>query len=494
MTGDHLRISPTQIEVIERCERLWFYDRVLKLRDRTPSKSQTRGMLVEDIIAAALFKGETPPAGKDGAIAKAMLKFLPSPGTPGMISQQEFEVPLDVDGVVVILNGKKDLVIPGVKVWDFKTTKSLSRWQKTPAQLTADIQSQVYAFDEWVTHGLDPVPLDWVYGQTEGAQKADHTSIHMPAATFTKGRDRAISAARKILKLRANKPAVETIPANTSACDMFGGCAHRAYCPARASRLADFLPKGEGNMGFKDKLRASLGIESSLDLAPSESATGDQIIAPVPLGTNGRPIVVADEQKRCIACEGTGWNTKGGPCKICEGDGTKRLPAEKTVDIGAQDSAPPAQGINPPDALPSPDDIPKEPEAPKSEKPRRGRKPRVEGEPNRTEELATPVNSTEATTGIRTLLIIDGAVLKGLGTPLEPLLRSAAVLAAQKAEVDDWRFVEYGKGAGLLLVSFAELWEKTPPSGLLTLSSRAPEAAAVMAWLIDRVDLVIKGV
>lgn len=457
-----LRLSPTQIEVLERCERLWYFDRVLKLRERTSTKSQLLGMAVEEMIEARIFRGTEPPQTREGNIARAMLRLLPSSGG-GLVSQQEFEIALMVDGQPVMLNGKKDLVKPGSRVWDFKTTKSLSKWQKTPAVLMKDIQAQTYALDEVVKHGMKEVPLMWVYGQTEGACRSADTFILMPADVARQGQARAEKAAGKMLRLYAEKPDAKEVSANTQACDMFGGCAHRAYCPARASKLSDFLPK-EKAVGFADRLKAALTDEEKPVATKTVEAT-------IGAADPGQPPTISKEMVK--------------------------LPTENSE-------------VAPPDALPSPDDQPKveEPVAVEMKRPRgRPRKTEVaaaveaivqevtRGSPN-TPAVSTVLDAAKAglLTLAPTILFVDGAAVKAKTTPLEPLLRKAAELAAQKGGVEDWRMVEYGKGAGLLLLAFAELWTASAPTGLLTINSRTPEAGPVLAWLIERVDTVVKGI
>ncbi len=460
-----IKISPTQIELWERCERNWFYDRVLKLRVYQPSKSQAIGIDVENRIQAAHEKKQDPGNDKNGKIAQAMLELLPAFGTAGLLFQQDMSFPVPIgDGTrTALVVGKKDLVISGVEVHDFKTTKSINKWAKTPAQLLVDIQPQTYALDEYFKHGLDPIPLQWTYGQTEGTTRAHPVRVSMPAEVAHKAFDRAVAAATRMLELKENVPQAHETKPNTQACDAYGGCPHRAYCPARVSKLSDYLPKGN-DVSLKDKLKASLGLTTA-EVLPVEAS----------------------------------------PAQVATLGAVKAAELEKTNEAF---SAALAVGVNPPDALPSPDDQPKPVEvAPPPETAEFGkRKRRTKAEMEAVRATEALVETVNAPAGkpiepgevvprdVKALLVIDGLAVKGIGTPLEPLLRQAAIGAAKRAGVEDYRLVDFGKGPAFVLMAFAEIWAAKQPTGLLTVSSRSPEAQAVLPWLIDRVDLVVRGV
>ncbi len=563
-----LWLSPTQIDLLELCERKYFFDRILKMRAATASYQQF-GVDVENHIEAALKNGVATPGDQAGRVAKAMLEHLPAPGTPGMEFQKEMRLRFRLDernaaaffGIV----GKKDLVIPG-KVIDFKTTKDPKKYMKTAPMLLKDIQAQTYALDEMLTRHAVEMPLLWVYGQSKGAAKAFASPATMPHATAAQAITRGRAAALRILDLKKPGVKAEDTKFNTGACDAFGGCSHRAYCPARAKNLAQlfgFEKTEEAKMGIRDKLQASLGQPAGLPppaqgspvtdpatvaaierekanlakhqaekaaAAPPNAAaqvvaqiTGMRVdnnlqqVATPAVGSNGKPILFVGDAA-CEACEGTGWNKKGGPCKFCGGSGE----ASEAAAIAA--SAPPAVGINPPDALPSPDDAPtpvQEAAPPAATKRTRRTKAEMDAakaspvvaeaqqvgdliaphtetgmtfaEAVRAVGLMTPNELVKPATGL-TLYVDCFPTKGGPAQSMDAMVQAAVVRAAKKAGVDDYRLVEYGKGPAFVTLAMAEIFQEVQPIGVFTINSRLPESGAVLGWLIDQASVVVKGV
>ncbi len=527
-----LWVSPTQIDLVELCERKYFFDRVLKMRPPTTG-SQQMGIDVENHIEAALVHGTEPPKDAAGAIARAMLELLPARGTPGLVFQSEFRRKLEIVpgneamGLVGVL-GKKDLRLPGKKVWDFKTTKDPKKYMKSAADLIKDVQCQIYAWDEILFTGgaLQTMPMEWVYGKTKGAARAFNSPVAFPYPKAVEGARRAQRAALRILDMKQPGVKAEDTKFNTGACDAFGGCSHRAYCPARAKNLAQLFgfeetKQEEKKMGIKDKLKASLGIAGTAPAQPDPTPVAPAVVQaaavaqpaqPAPaaqptgaLGANGKPIVVFGDAA-CSACGGTQWNLKGGPCKPCNAtgyeDGVEPTPAPVEVAPPAPASAPPATGVNPPDASLSPDDQPKTEAPAVEEKPKRGRRTKAQIEADeaasqREAAQADPVFpkvEQPATSGGLTLYV-DCVPVKGSEVfSMDTFVQLAVKRAAEKAGVQDYRLVEYGKGPAFVLMAFAEIFASVNPKGSFTINSRLPESAAVLGWLQDQATSVVKGV
>ncbi len=522
-----LWLSATQVDLLELCERKYFFDRILKMRSPT-SKAQQFGIDVENHIEADLKNGVTPPADEAGKVAVEMLKFLPARGTDRLDFQSEFRLKVELvpgnesKGLFGLL-GKKDLRIKGEAVWDFKTTSDPKKWMKTPPMLIKDIQAQVYAYDELhlAPQEQQSVPLKWVYGKSKGKAAAFESPVTFGREQAAAGIRRAHSAALKILELKQPGVKIEDTKFATNACEAFGGCAHRAYCPARAKNLAQLLgfDTEEKKMGLKDRLKASLGLpetasaavltvesqaqrvdiaqiaqvqpaviaEEILELTRIASAYGDS-----PAVSIQEPAIVTGDAA-CIACSGTGYSSRGGPCSPCHGTGYKGATGP---DYEPElPSALPAQGVNPPDALLSPDDQPKpavvdaQTETPVA---KRTRKVKAEITPPKVEDTALCVG-TIADGGFT--LIVDGATVKGISGSLDYLVQRACKLGAEKAGVADYRLLDFGKGPAFVLLAFAELAAQTPIAApLLTITARLPESQAVLGWLYDRAAVVVRGI
>lgn len=531
-------LSPTQVDLVELCERKFFFDRVLKMR-APASPWQQFGIDTENHIERALVDGIDPPKDAPGAVASKMLEFLPPRGTPGLVFQSEFHRKVEIvpgnpaKGFFGFL-GKKDLRLPGKQVIDFKTTKDPKKYMKSAPQLLADIQCTSYAWDEMLEFGLQSMPMDWVYGKTKGAPRAYHSPVTVPWAKVEGVPERIRRAGLRVLDLKEPGRKVEDTKFNTSACEAFGGCSHRQYCPARAknlSQLFGFEPTEEKKMGIKDKLLASLGASPAAAAAPAAPATPppaptqaavvaaaqasvEKIAAPAAaLGANGKPILVFGDAA-CGACQGTAWNFKGGPCAACKATGYEGG-VEPEDPLEAPPAAVPSQlaeGVNPPDALLSPDDQPKA-ETPAAAPARRTRRTKAQIEADAKAQQATAGLAQSAGQILETgetvaealaitrqspegfRLFVDCLPIKGSATlSADGLVQSAIKLAAEKAGVLDYRLVEYGKGPAYVVMALAELTNGGQLFGDYTISSRLPENQAVLGWLMDRAQSVVKGV
>jgi hypothetical protein len=78
--------------------------------------------------------------------------------------------------------------------------------------------------------------------------------------------------------------------------------------------------------------------------------------------------------------------------------------------------------------------------------------------------------------------------------PADTLIKKASDHLKQKHGIDDYRLVDFGKGTPLLVLEFSRLVDELPRPVALTVSSRTPEGSAVLSSLVDRADIVIKGV
>ncbi len=140
-------------------------------------------------------------------------------------------------------------------VLDHKSTSSLG-WAKTPNDLDWDVQANLYAYDVIARTGSPRADLVWVYYQTKGAKASKRVhlrvtredairkfaliqSVAVDMATIKKRAPRWDSAPREGLEgppdmggewRAANAAFVEGISPNGAACEKFGGCSYRHVC------------------------------------------------------------------------------------------------------------------------------------------------------------------------------------------------------------------------------------------------------------------------
>lgn len=479
-----IRISASQISLFESCNRKWYYERVLGLKTPTTA-SQALGTAVHTHAEEWLLQGKLPPDTPAGRILRAGLAHLPVPKTAGLRVEEEFTLHVPTpDDIEASLIGYKDIYLPGVQVWDIKTTKS-DRYIKEPEELYNDIQAGIYGYNALQeAPELTNIPLKWVYYLTTGAPRCIPVSVQMDRAQANKSMDRAADMATKAGRLKVLQPKAEDVEPNTRACSAFGGCPHRSYCATNKTSVAS---SGSTWGDLLSSLQSSIKPDNGDDMVSLRDklrALNDNVATPPP------PAMV---------------------------------PAIPANDDVTPIIVPP--GINPPDAAVSPDDIapPEEIFEPAdlptpTEAPKPARKPRakaVSAPPAETSAptAATPsVPSTPATVAGGSgdynlskkgrgslILLIDALPLKGVSAAGEQLLDEAAEMVIKQAGVD-YRLVEYGKGVGMYLLAFSDVFERRVAPALalgetitLSVSSWQPEVSIVLRWLTNRADVVFKG-
>jgi len=322
--------SPSAISTAELCDRKWFYIYVegrkeLKLtwaqakripkpkgkdavkawnKLRRPAIGHEGHSIIERWYES--FRPGAKPAAIDwndlpGRVMLAGLPLLPHPST---LRDWFLERPVAKDftsrvvpGLNYEFNGYIDLVPVGkddtFRVIDHKTTSSFD-WVKTPQELIEDPQGIVYPLDVMLRHNLERIACRWVYYRTEGTPKAR-------AVDFMVTREGALRRALPLVNRGAelvnnirNKLTVDQMPANTAACDQFGGCMYHhsrgGPCEARRSvgkilRVMRASTKAEQErtiMGFRKNAQAA-GVIGGGDkpantraAAPAEDAASSE--------------------------------------------------------------------------------------------------------------------------------------------------------------------------------------------------------------------------
>lgn len=191
-----------------------------------------------------------------GYMAAALLEYLPDVATlraglrpqdttPGLTDQVAFDLPAptwrDLGDRGFAYTGKLDLwvpdgaIVPEVGrpsipcVIDFKSTSSM-RYAKSPDALRTDPQALLYGLFAMRRAGVREVDLVWLYTQTKGPRRGERRHVRMTAEEIVAGVVALDARAVKVADLRRAKPDPLSLPANTAACDAYGGCPYRANC------------------------------------------------------------------------------------------------------------------------------------------------------------------------------------------------------------------------------------------------------------------------
>lgn len=174
-------------------------------------------------------------------------------------SDTEAEAVIEVDDFALPLVGRADLILPGIAVIDWKTTKHF-KYIKKPEQLLSDPQVIAYVLALSAQPTLKPLPFHHFYVCTEGAIDVRHTLTELTPSQLKLGKNQLEADVAQMAELRSIP--LENVPKNTAACDTFGGCPWRSECfPPPAG-----ISGGSMSSAFAAR-RASLG------LAPLEPAT-----------------------------------------------------------------------------------------------------------------------------------------------------------------------------------------------------------------------------
>lgn len=263
-----VEISASQIGAWDTCQRKWAYTYVAGIR--SPSNaSAALGSAVHEKLERHMLKGEafdtTPREDGSGAlgaptvdqIAAQALPFIPrqwlaieapfrlavTPRGSIIGGGDEGEAIEEVkmmarsttshaDGAelaVVILNGRIDVIRDPFTVVDWKTSKDIRRYAKTPEDLETDPAAIIYAAAlETATarRSYEGTSLDWIYLSTklEGAKKVSTAIQGVRRLPLLAPQLEGIVEARRAWK------SPEDAPPNPAGCMTFGGCFFRDRC------------------------------------------------------------------------------------------------------------------------------------------------------------------------------------------------------------------------------------------------------------------------
>jgi hypothetical protein len=238
-----------------------------------------------------------------GQVLQSMLPFLPPAGTLGPehveaefeleIEGQSGQEPVRFRGLIDILSSE------AVEIWDHKTTRDIRGYALLPdavalalgapkRSLKDNLQSCIYAV--FRARKSDPpapeVTCRWTYGETDRSRRALPVVQTIPYAHALARVESAADVARTLTYATSDEA-----PANTLACDKYGGCWYRGRpCKARRDygRIALQLEKEEKKMAdtkkpmtFSELQKATAAANGKAVAAPKAAAKAPAKAAPV---------------------------------------------------------------------------------------------------------------------------------------------------------------------------------------------------------------------
>ncbi len=337
-------------------------------------------------------------------------------------------------------------------VIDFKTLSD-KRYMKTPDELRQSAQMVAYAW--WALQVYQPaqVSVSHIYMRTRNKPYAERVSVILDADEIDRVWHEKLEVVKKmVLWARLAPTTAEPLAPNTAACDMYGGCPFRRECGLTVTLKK--LTSGEAKMGsLTDRLMAKMKPAENISIEADRAATNERLIE----------FATAIPTQSAVAAPAASIETV-----------TSSVPVTFS-------------GILPPDAPPRDGIEPPAPPVEEKKSRKRTAKENAEVAKSVQEALAFAVKGFH--------LYIDALPVKG---PLrdkyvlfEDFIQPYAKKVAEEHGIDDWRLIDFGKGAVALAIMIRTSIAEVPP--VLVVTSHSPGAAAVLDVLIPHAASVVRA-
>lgn len=238
---EYVRVSPSQRGTWVDCKRKWAFRYIDGIESPTTPKQQF-GTDVHTVLENWMKHGTPPPKTPIGETAKLLIrtKWLPPPKTPGAITEGEMHLyPPDMPNVHIY--GKVDLML-AYDPWtitDYKTTGD-ARWFKTAEDLATDGQALMYAAYMATRFRQPIVTARWLYALATTNKRGERTpkrahpvehTFYIRSAEFQEQWRIILSDVADIAHAKRTwTDAIKDAPMTVAACENYGGCEHRATC------------------------------------------------------------------------------------------------------------------------------------------------------------------------------------------------------------------------------------------------------------------------
>lgn len=284
--------------------------------------------------------------------------------------ESRFDIPLaKTERGAITLMGFRDYVPSRDTIEDHKSVKkNRAPWRKTPKALTQDPQMLIYAYSllhEAQKRG-EPAPENFHLVHNQFIKDPDDPGVRKTKATVTREQvldywnTMVVPMALKLIKVREAKEWSDVEdPAEKGVCNKYGGCPFVKICggvlsverytkqisrknkkgssacqsPGVSFPLSRDTPAGTGaNMNVAQILAAKKAKAAALSGGAQESAPAPTptqappAAKPEPATTapadDVKPTFVGDvppwANPECRACTGSGFSSRGTPCRICD--------------------------------------------------------------------------------------------------------------------------------------------------------------------------------
>lgn len=294
--GQYAHTSASQAKNWLQCPRIWYADKVLKIKKPT-TEAMLRGTAIHEAIEHYLLTGEVLDCewAEYVEAAREHLDPLVKAADTQFVVEGKMLRETFFGGPKWL--GYKDLEIVqhnphaevSVRILDYKSTSD-RKYAKTPAELSEDLQLNSYAkqtFDD--RPNLKTIRLGHLYLLTKNKKKIGWTVwTEVDREQVEKVWARTLNVVReimdtvKVMGLSGDK--FEDLTPNTDSCGMYGGCFFRNRCGIGGAKvnfsvesLLRKKPTGEKMPSLSEKLKAKTnGAKFAVDI-PFEPATMAQL-------------------------------------------------------------------------------------------------------------------------------------------------------------------------------------------------------------------------
>ena len=400
-----LLCSPSQANTAKLCRRLWGFRYLDKVRS-APTPGQAKGTKLHTIGENWLRDGEVPPDTDIGQRFLTGVHHLPQP-SPDVLVEHEF---LFEDGDVH-WRGFIDCVDPTgdmITVIDHKSTKNFY-WAKKPEDLKTDTQGIVYAKVTMEKFKVDVVEARWVYYLMEGQPQSKKVSVILKKEHVDKQYQGLKILGEELLEIKKTTTTGLDIPVQypNGGCRAFGGCDFGEVCAAKKKgqeTMSDLLSrlkkmKDNGVDQGVQALHAAVNPPTTVEVKPAPKSAPKPAPKPEPVET--------------VACDEPAPSTKRrGRPKGSKNRKKVEAPAPVAEVVVADTTGPSVESLE-----------------------------------------------FDKAPAVDTLTLYIDCIPDSGAKSVNKLLEQAADRAAASNEVDHYRLIPYGGGAGSLCAALKEIVE-----------------------------------
>jgi CRISPR/Cas system-associated exonuclease Cas4 (RecB family) len=265
--------SPSQVTRHSRCNRRWYFEKVLKPPVPPEETDAMRlGTAVHKQLETWIKKGTQP----DHPLAQVALPYLPDRATRLLEAEASLtNPPLVLAGVKAKgFIDLRDFTDPDhIAVWDYKTKKKL-QYALTREELKRDVQLITYAHHSRLKFGARSFTVYHLTIQTEGTPAAKPVPASLSPMEID---DVLASVEREVegIKQTATAVKLEDVKPNAAACNDYGKlCPFWQFCLG-ASSATQAPPAGTTTatgMSLKERIMAEQARVRAVGINPPDAA------------------------------------------------------------------------------------------------------------------------------------------------------------------------------------------------------------------------------